>query len=64
MFKIEFKTGGEAFRDPMNGKEDNFYEAIEAIRILEEIKNAINCNVREGKCIDKNGNIVGRWSIE
>ena len=64
MFRVEMKTDGATFCDPMNGKKDFFYESVEIVRILDNIKDAINCNVKQGNCIDKNGNIVGRWSIE
>ena len=63
MFTMEIKTGGEAFRDPMTGEEDNYYEEREISRILGDINRKITFGERSGSVMDLNGNKVGKWEI-
>ena len=63
MFKLEIKTGNAAFCDPMTGEEDNYAEAYEVARILNEVTEKIKNGQREGSCIDINGNKVGSWRL-
>lgn len=61
MFKCEIKTGGSAFCDP-DGNENEYWEAMELKRILEEICSKIEDEQTSGSCMDINGNNVGKWS--
>ena len=62
--KIEFTTGGEAFRNVFTGEESEMDEAKECIRILDGIKTQLDHGYREGICMDYNGNKVGEWALE
>ncbi len=57
---VEIDTKGEVFQDPV--------QAAEEIRkILESITQRFQPDLiwgGEGKCIDSNGNVVGRWHQE
>lgn len=61
MFKLEIKTGGAAFCDPMTGEHDEYFEIKEICHILRKIEQDI-WNEGNGSCVDINGNVVGRWS--
>ena len=41
MFSCEIKTGGEAFRDPFTGEEDDAMEAVEIRRLLAKVSNEL-----------------------
>lgn len=62
MLKIEVKTGGAAFADPVTGERDEAYEGYELCRILKEVEYGIENGRHCGKLYDINGNRVGEWS--
>ena len=62
MFNLKFTTGNAAFRDPYNGKEDEFFERLECVRILKKITKAVEDGETHGSIMDINGNKVGEWS--
>lgn len=62
MFKCEINTGNAAFGDPYTGEEDEFYEAMELKRILENICEKLEVGCNAGNIFDINGNKVGKWS--
>jgi len=62
MFKLEIKTGGAAFRDPITGEEDNYYEAVEIGRLLRRVSADLRNHCTSGTIMDINGNKVGSWS--
>lgn len=64
MFNLKFKTGGAAFKDPYDGKEDKLFERLECVRILKKITQAVEDGVTHGPIMDINGNKVGEWSNE
>jgi hypothetical protein len=64
MFELKIKTGNAAFCDPYTGEPDEICEAEEVERILYKVIRAIShSGNRSGKCMDENGNEVGRWSF-
>ena len=64
MFQLEIETGNAAFHDEMTGEKDDFAEAVEVTRILNEARSQIREGRRSGSCIDINGNRVGSWSFD
>lgn len=62
MLKIEIKTGNAAFCNPYTGEENEIYEAMECIRLLEKICGQLEDGGTHGSIIDINGNKVGQWS--
>ena len=61
MLSCEIKTGGEAFRDPFTGEEDDAMEAVEIRRLLAKVSNELEHGATSGTIIDLNGNKVGSW---
>lgn len=62
MFELRFSTSNAAFCDPNTGDEDEYYEAQEIARLLEEIAEKIkSCNFESGSVMDYNGNKIGAW---
>lgn len=61
MFKMELKTGGAAFCNPLTGEEDEVFEALELTRILENVCHKIKYGKESGTILDINGNVVGKW---
>ena len=62
MFKLEIKTGGSAFCDPLTGEEDKVMEAAEIIKILAKVSCELENGATRGSVMDVNGNKVGNWS--
>ena len=62
MFKCEIKTGSAAFCDPYTGEENEFCEAIELKRVLEDVCERLEAGHTSGSIMDINGNKVGKWS--
>ena len=56
MLKIEIKTGNAAFCDPFTGEPNEFDEAIECKRLLEDICRKLEDGATSGNIIDINGN--------
>ncbi len=61
MFKMEIKTDGAAFCNPLTGEEDAAFENLELARILENVIHKLTYNKNSGTILDINGNVVGRW---
>lgn len=64
MFKLEMNTGGAAFRDPITGEEDKFWEMREVSRLMVKISRQMENGKESGSIIDMNGNKVGKWKLE
>ena len=66
MFKIKFTTTNNAFCSPEDNDEDlnNYYRAMETVRILRKISDSIQNGDTYGAVLDFNGNKVGTWSFE
>jgi len=62
MFKLEIKTGGAAFKNPITGEEDLYDEAAEINRILRIVGANLRNGCTSGTLMDVNGNKVGSWS--
>ena len=62
MLKIEIKTGNAAFCNPYTVEENEIYEAMECIRLLEKICGQLEDGKTHSSIIDINGNKVGQWS--
>ena len=60
-FKIEINTWTMAFESP-TGHHSNYYEGVELNRILANISRLIEEGYLCGRCIDKDGKEVGKWS--
>lgn len=53
MFRVSFRTGNDAFvTDPH-----------EAARILKEVADQLRLGRTAGRCIDANGNVIGKWEL-
>lgn len=52
---IKFNTSGQAFED---------YGDTEVERVLEEIIRKVKNGCVDGKILDINGNIIGKWTLE
>jgi len=62
MFKLEIKTGGAAFKNPITGEEDLYDEAAEINRMLSTVGADLRNGGTSGTLMDVNGNKVGTWS--
>lgn len=64
MFKMEFKTGNDAFRDPFTGEESQTHKANETVKIINRISTEIAMGKTYGSIMDINGNSIGKWSLD
>jgi len=62
MFKLEIKTDGAAFKNPITGEEDLYDEAAEINRILRIVGADLRNGCTSGTLMYVNGNKVGSWS--
>lgn len=61
MFKMEFTTDNAAFHDPETGDENEFFEELEILRIMELVSIAVRDGEKSGTIMDITGNHIGRW---
>jgi len=54
MFELKIETDNAAFNPA----------EFEVRRILIEVANKLNSGIKEGKCIDRNGNTVGKYKLK
>lgn len=61
MFRIEIKTSGAAFCNPVSGEPERVFEFLEVDRILRQISSRFLQGENGGNIIDTNGNVCGGW---
>ena len=61
--KIDFSTGGAAFKDIRTMEDDDWTFRSECIRILDKIKIQINQGYDSGSIMDIYGNKIGSWKL-
>ena len=64
MFKMEFKTGNDTFRDPFTGEESQAHKVNEAVKIINKISTEIAMGKTYGPIMDINGNKIGTWELD
>lgn len=61
--QIRFSTANASFCNPQTGEQDDFWEAYESAKVLENIATQIKDGKRQGLVFDTNGNEIGEWKL-
>ena len=64
MFKMEFKTSNDAFRNPYTGEESERHKVSETIKTLTKVAESLMNGKTDGVIMDINGNKIGKWSLD